>query len=943
MGKKKNKRINNKNKTTNKATNKGTDKSVNRTTSKAKNKANDKTTNKEINKKNIKRPKSSNVDNEKTKMLQVVKQPKEKKHKVLKAILIIFVILILLGVLAVAGVAAGLYFGAFGDDFEITKDDLVIGTSNSVVLDKDGNIIATLAGDEKREIVSLSEMPSYLPEAFIAIEDERFREHKGVDVKRTAYAIVKFVLNGGSSSFGGSTITQQLVKNITQDKDDEGLGGIVRKLKEWVKAYKVEEFASKDQILETYLNILSMGGGSKNIHGVQLGAKYYFNKDVKDLTIEEAAYLAGINHAPNTYNPFNDESEEAKAKRMEKIKNRTNTVLAKMLELGKISQEEHDTAVAKVEEGLNFQEGTIAENIYSYHTDAMLDEVIEDFAEQNGWDKKFAETKLKSGGYTIYTTQDSALQGRMEEEFAKEKYLMYSKQEPEKHTEAAMVVIDNSTGYVAGVVGKLGVKTESRQFNIAVDGHGKQTGSVMKPLAVIAPALEEGLITAGSVYDDVLKTFKGMQTNWPKNYDNTYRGLSTVRYTIEISHNIAPVEILSELGTAKAVKFLRDMNFESIEPEKDQNLALALGGLTNGATPLEMAAGYAMIANYGEYVEPTFYTKVVDSDGNVVLESAQERKRMMSESNAYVLQNILFQPTIGSSGTARYCAIKGMDVATKTGTTNGDYDRWLCGFTPYYSAATWYGYEKDPETIKYRGSPSNPAGSIWDAIMEYAHQDLEKKRFEVPSDIKRVTICKDSGMLPGEFCNSDPRGTRTYTEVYVNGTQPTKKCTVHVQTKVCEADGTVKLANEYCTTAVNRVFITRENSDKEENWKKATDAQYMLPTETCTIHTKPVEKPANNVIQNAINNIVNNVLSNKNNNTLSNKVNNTVNNVVNNTVSDNANNVVNNTVSSNTTNNTINNTTVQANANTVTNSASGTNTTINAVLNNVVNQITNSQ
>ena len=684
-----------------------------------------------------------------------------------------------------------------------------------------------------------------------------------------------------------------------------GMAGIIRKLKEWVKAYQIEEFASKYQILETYLNIISMGGGGKNIHGVQLGAKYYFNKDVGDLTLEESAFLAGINNAPNTYNPFRDEDEEAKNNRMEKIKNRTKTVLAKMLELGKISQEEHDTAVQKVDEGLNFQEGQISGNVYSYHTDAMLSQAAKDLAEKNGWDEEFAGMKIESSGYTIYTTQDTALQERMEEEFEKEKYLVYSKQDPEKHTEAAMAVIENGTGYVVGVVGGLGEKTTSRQYNLATQG-GKQTGSAMKPLAAIAPALEEGIITAGSVYDDVPTTFAGMKKDWPKNYDNTYRGLLNVRYTIEISHNIGPVAILSELGSNKAVKFLKDMNFESIDPEQDQTLALALGGLTVGASPLEMAAGYSMIANGGEYVEPTFYTKIVDSDGNIVLEAEQERKRMMSESNAYIMQSILFQPTIGSSGTARYCAISGMDVATKTGTTNNDYDRWLCGFTPYYSAVTWYGYDKNPETIRYRGSPSNPAGSIWDAVMEFAHKDLERKRFTVPDDIKRVTICRDSGMLAGEYCNQDPRGTRTYSEVYVNGTQPTEKCTVHVKAKVCEADGTVKLANDNCPNAVERVFITRKDSDKNDSWKKATDAQYMLPTETCTTHTKPVERPENTVNGNTINNNTNSI----NNNTIKNNINSNninTNSIKNNVNTNNIGNTVNNSVINNVINNAVNN------------------------------------
>ncbi|MBQ9298640.1 MAG: transglycosylase domain-containing protein [Clostridia bacterium] len=922
MSKKKNKRVNKKKNNTNK------------------NAVRKNTTKKEETKVNQLVPVKKKEDNEKTKKVKKVKDrkkkdKKKKEHKILKWIIRIILTLILVGILVIGGVVAGVAMGVLGgDDFKITQEDLIIGTSNTVVLDKDGNTIATLAGDEKREIVTLSEMPAYLPEAFISIEDERFREHSGVDLKRTLYAAAKFVLNRGSSSFGGSTITQQLVKNITKDKEDEGIGGILRKIREWVKAYKIEEFASKDQILETYLNILSMGGGSKNIHGVQLGAKYYFNKNVGDLSLEEAAFLAGINHAPNTYNPFKDEDEEAKAARMEKINKRTKVVLSKMLELGKISQEEKDAAYQKVDEGLNFSEGSITQKVYSYYIESMVDEIVNELVEKNDWDEDFARTKLKSGGYIIYSNQDTKIQEKMEEEFAKEKYQIQSKLHPEKHSQAAMVVIENHTGYVSGVVGKLGEKTDVDGFNFATDGTGKQTGSAMKPLAVIAPAIEAGIITAGSVYDDVPTTFAGMKKDWPKNYDNTYKGLSTVRYTIEISHNIAPVAILSQLGTAKAVKFLRDIGFEYIDPEKDQNLALALGGLTHGATPLQMTAGYSMIANGGEYVEPTFFTKIVDANGNTILESEQTRRRVMSESNAYIMQNILFQPVVGPNGTAKYCGIKGFDIGAKTGTTNGDCDRWLCGFSPYYSAVVWYGFEEN-ELVKYRGSPSNPSGALWDPIMEFIHKDLEPKRFDVPSDIKKVTICKDSGKLVGEYCTQDPRGNRTYTEVYVNGTQPTEKCTCHVKLKVCEEGGTTKLANDNCPNAVEKVFITRKDSEKNESWRRATDATYMAPTETCTTHTKKEESKVDNKVDNKVNNKVDNKVENKVENKVDNKVDNKVENKVENKVDNKVENKVTNTVS-----NTVSNTVEKPSDNNIKNVVDETKNTITTNAN-VVNKSEN--
>ena len=307
------------------------------------------------------------------------KQPKNRKKgengkkakfsvrhpKLMLAIKICIILFLLLCVIG-AGIIAGMFFGLFGDDFEITKEELQIGASNSVVVDKDGAVVANLSGDEKRKVITLEDMADYLPKAYVAIEDERFYKHNGVDLKRTAGAIMKTLL--GNSSYGGSTITQQLVKNITKDDESKGLAGIFRKVKEWAKAYQVERMVSKDQILELYLNILYVGGEG-NLHGVELGAEYYFNKSAKDLDLAECAFMAGINHSPSRYNPFDESLDND-----EIIKNRTLTVLQKMKELGYIeNQEEYDAAVAKVEAGLTFTKGTMSTGTtYSYHTDAAI-------------------------------------------------------------------------------------------------------------------------------------------------------------------------------------------------------------------------------------------------------------------------------------------------------------------------------------------------------------------------------------------------------------------------------------------------------------------------------------------------------------------------------------------------------------------------------------------
>ena len=315
--------------------------------------------------------KKSLTENTKNNKKPEVKKSKKNKFsnrhpKLVVAIKIIIILILLLCVIG-AGVIAGIFFGLFGDDFEITKEELKIGASNSVIVDSNGAIIANLSGDEKRKIITLEDMADYLPKAYVAIEDERFYKHSGVDFKRTGGAILGKLI--GKSSYGGSTITQQLVKNLTNEKETEGMAGILRKVKEWAKAYQVERMISKEQILELYLNILFVGSG--NLHGVELGAEYYFNKSAKDLDLAECAFMAGINSAPMSYDPFNTEVDNT-----EKIKNKTKVVLDKMKELGYIaSQEEYDAAVEKVNNGLPFQktELAVATSSYSYHTDAVLE------------------------------------------------------------------------------------------------------------------------------------------------------------------------------------------------------------------------------------------------------------------------------------------------------------------------------------------------------------------------------------------------------------------------------------------------------------------------------------------------------------------------------------------------------------------------------------------
>ena len=771
-----------------------------------------------------------------TKEISKKEKKSKKKHPRLKLFIKIVLVLIVLMLLIGGGIIAGIISGLFGDDFKLDEDDLKVSHLNTEIYDRDGTLIATLNGDESRKWIDYGNMAEYLPTAFVSIEDERFFEHQGVDVKRTLAATVKFVLSKigiGSADYGGSTITQQLVKNLTKEDERE----ITRKVKEMARAYNLEKTFSKEQILELYLNLIFLGGQS---YGVEMGSQYYFSKGASELSLAECAYLAGINNSPNYYNPFSEEESD-----INRVKNRTKTVLIKMKELGNIkTQEEYDTAISEVDAGLAFKKGAAIPNVYSYHTDAAIDQILAQIAEENpDWSDTRVKQYLYGGGLKIYTTQDSSIQSILEGVVADKTFQKASKKIEGAVTQAAMVIIDHKTGQVTATVGGTGEKTVSRGFNYATM-QPRQTGSAMKPISVIAPAIQNGIITAGSVYDDVPTKIGGYKYGWPVNYDYTYPGLTTVRYQIQVSHNIVPCKILNEMGIEKSIEYLKNCGVTSIveDASKERNdlglAQLALGGLTDGITTLQVAGAYAAIANDGEYITPTFYTKVEDSNGKIVLEPKQEKRRVLSAENAYVVKSILTQPVL--AGTATMCRIPGMDVGAKTGTTSDDYDRWLCGFTPYYTAATWFGF-KDNESIV--GYGQNPAGQIWARTMKKIHENLPNAKFEKPANITYATICRDSGLLATELCSQDQRGSRVYTEVYAKGTTPTKRCDCHVKMKAHQVnDGTYVIANDYCPNAKELVFITRENANSNE-WWKAGDAKYMAPMQTCSEHTKPTPTP----------------------------------------------------------------------------------------------------
>lgn len=778
----------------------------------------------------------------KTQKGKIPKNKKRKQHPKLKLFLKILLIIFLLLCVAGAGIVSAMMFGLFGNDFEITKEELIVGNSNTIVLDKDGNEIANLSTDENRKTISLSEMSPYLPKAYIAIEDKRFYSHSGVDIKRTAGAILGAVT--GNSSYGGSSITQQLVKNITKDKARSGLAGVVRKMKEWSKAVQVERMISKDQILELYLNIIFVGGNE--LHGVELGSQYYFNKSAKDLSLAQCAFLAGINNSPNSYSPYDTSLDQEKAGNLRK--ERTLTVLKEMKTQGMIENEdEYNAAVKEVEDGLKFEKGYSGTSSYSYHTAETVKQVIKQVMEEKNISEDLAKNYVYGSGLTIYSTEDQKVQARVEEEFAKTKYQIKGREKNKNgelkndHTQAGMVIIDNQTNQVVAVGGSLG-EQKTTGWNRGTQ-LTRQTGSSMKPLADIVPGLQEKVITAATIYDDAITDFGGGYK--PKDY-NIPKGYINIRSCIRTSQNIPMVKVMMELTPKKSIEYLKKMGITTLDDTKDANPALSIGGLSKGISPLEMAGAYASIANDGVYTKPIFFTKVVDSSGNTVLTANQEKTRVISEQNAYLTRSIVSEPT-KSGGTATYCAIPGMETCAKTGSTDDYVDRWLCGFTPYYTAACWFGYDNDQEPLKvgktvYSVDGRNPAGQLWSSIMKDIHKGLANKNFNKPSTgLVQKTICKDTGGVATSSC------TNTYTETFTTDNVP-ENCQGHGTQKICTESG--KVANEYCPadkvkTVSYGGVIPKEQLKLWNTINKSKSSSEKID-EVCTVHTKKTEETTSN-------------------------------------------------------------------------------------------------
>lgn len=754
---------------------------------------------------------------------------RKKKRHIGKKILTAFLIILLITVAAGSGVLIAVIKSAP----PINADILDNLKQSGKIYDKEGNFIEDLSDAENRQVVPLSQIPENLKNAVISIEDERFEYHHGIDVQRIFGAIV-YDIKTMSKAQGASTITQQLIKNTVLTPEKK----FTRKLQEMYLAMQLERKLSKDQILHAYLNTIYLGG---NAYGVQAASLYYFGENVKDLDLAECALIAGLTQNPAKYWPYSKKNRE----NPENYLQRQRLVLSQMLKLGKITKEEYDQAL---NEKLDFKtkEAEVATK-YQWFIEPAIDQVAKDFSQKYGISESEARQKLRTGGYSIYLTIDAKIQEKAESVINDPKYypkiskkdMYYSINSKDKELiqpQAAAVIMDSTTGEVRAIVGGRGphpLKSNNRATDTDV---ARQPGSAIKPLSVYAPALEKKVITAATTVEDSPMPQDFVNSNhWdPKNYNGRFGGTTTIRNAVKDSVNLVAIKVLQDLGINTSVDFLKNkFHISTIQTEggrNDKNLSsLSLGGLTNGVTPLEMAAAYSVFANNGIYSEPIMYTKVEDNKKTVILEKNSNQSKAISPQAAYIMNDML--QTVVKSGTGTKARLGSMPVGGKTGTSDDHTNGYFMGITPYYTGAVWMGH--DDKNYHVPGLVGGTEAPMWHDIMAVAHEGLQVKSFTKPSGIVTAQVCADSGKAPTDLCAQDPRGSRVRTEIFIEGTQPIELCDLHVAVDIDVSTG--KLATPNCPPELvqKKVFINRAKNPRAASG----DDAYIVPTEYCTIHT----------------------------------------------------------------------------------------------------------
>ena len=727
--------------------------------------------------------------------------------------------------LAIFVVAAGYVFAIIKTTAPLDVDAVLSLNQPSSLYDKDGVFMDNLHTDEERYVIDSSKMPATLKNAFVSIEDERFYSHKGVDVQRVAGAAlldVKKILTGKRGLHGASTLTQQLLKNTILTNDVS----IERKVKEMYLAINLEKKLTKDQILTAYLNTIPLGG---NVYGVEAASLLYFSKSTSDLSLIECAYLAGITQAPSYYSAYNTNNVKDPTPYI----NRTLTVLGKMYEQQCITEAEYTKAVNDVKNGgLVFKPSKQDYKLnYEWFVYPAVSQVKEDLKEKYHYSDEEVPKLMVNGGLKIYTTMDRELQDYTQKTLNNYSNLSISNKETYDNNgvpllQASATIVDYRDGKVLAMVGGRGDQQPQSINRAYSDLH--PIGSTTKPLTVYGPALEEGIITAATAFDDaplVDNKLDNGKTYNPKNSPDEYAGLLTAREALKYSKNTISVQIEDKLGLKTGVSYGEKFGLKYNSRSQNSIASLALGQFNNdpndrdGGNTYILAGAFGTFGNGGVYTRPMLYTKVIDATGKTLLDASNPKETdILSEENAYIMYDILKGPITYNASAAKWGE---MPVAGKTGTTTDSTDLWFAGLTPYLSGSVWIGYDTP---TKLSGGSSGCA-KLWGMIMKKAHEGLAVKEIEEPSGIVKVNVCQDSGELPTPGCYSDKRGSRVIEEMFVDGTQPTNGCTTHVWAKV-------NIFNNKLATSNTPGFLTRsEVFIKKEHPNSATaDYSVVLPS-----------------------------------------------------------------------------------------------------------------
>lgn len=780
--------------------------------------------------------------------------------KLLTYVLNILITVLLIGVITgiVVGGAFGLYvlneIDASVDSIDFLKVESQMTTQiyyRDYTYSEEGELVEVekerLSGEESRIYAAYEEFPEDLVNAVIAIEDKRFWTHPGVDLITTVRCTLEYFT--GSGTAGASSITQQLIKNVTGDDDVT----IQRKAQEIMRALSLERTMTKTQILELYLNTVYFGHRS---YGISSAAYNYFGKDVKDLTLVECAAIVGITQNPSKWDPYTHPENNLErrqivltAMRDQKLITEEEYLEAWHSDINLVGDEEDEKDEDDKEETGDEQEAD--DGVYSWYTECVIDETIDLLMEEYGYTEEIAFTKLYTGGLQIVTAQDHKLQEILEEFY--ENDANFEKLDDSLiQYESSFVLIDPKTGDVVAVVGGRGKKTANRILNYAT-GTTRPSGSVIKPVTIYGPGIEYGILDFGSVEDDTPVNFgeekieeDGTITytrpgGYPANYPVGYTGRINTHTALALSVNTFAYKTAMKLGVDRIFHFAKnlchiDSLIESQEVDgytlTDKAIApLALGQQSYGVTNVELTAAYTIFANEGVYNHPRFVTEIYDSEWNLLIDNAKPGEIVISESTAS-LMTLMMEETI-SYGTANTVTLKEkIDIAAKTGTTQSEGDRWMIGYTPYYLGGVWIGYSI-PQSLT--GFSRNPVLPTWDGVMTRVHQHIfeeaekngEKvKEFEISDNIRQATYCADSGKLITEACLLDPRGNRRRTGYYTDSTLPTEACDVHVKVMYDAKTGAIATPNcppENCKEVgllnIRRSFICPVT---------ITDAQYVF-------------------------------------------------------------------------------------------------------------------